>query len=90
MLDDKDDAIDNELIEEADNVQIGVMVVDSVGSKDVESALVMLKKKLKQKLDDVTPFSLKAMNTSKGKKILACTKISSNSSKFVLPLCLDV
>ena len=31
MLDKRDDAIDNEPIEEVDNVQIGDMVVDRVG-----------------------------------------------------------
>jgi hypothetical protein len=36
MLDERDDAADNELIEEANNVQIGNVVVDRVGFKDVE------------------------------------------------------
>ena len=40
MLDERDDAIDNEHVEEAVNVQIGDVVVDRVGFKDVESALV--------------------------------------------------
>ena len=40
MLDERDDAIDNEHVEEVDNVQIGDVMVDRVGFKDVESALV--------------------------------------------------
>jgi hypothetical protein len=39
MLDEIDNATDNEYVEEADNVQIGVVVLDKVGFKDVESAL---------------------------------------------------
>jgi hypothetical protein len=42
MLDERDDAIDNDPIEEVDNMQIGNMMVDKVGFKDVESALVTL------------------------------------------------
>jgi hypothetical protein len=42
MLDERVDATDNEPIEEIDNVQIGDVVVDRVGFKDVESALLML------------------------------------------------
>ena len=37
------DAIDNEPIEEVDNVQSSDVVVNRVGFKDVESALVTLK-----------------------------------------------
>jgi len=37
MLDERDDAVNN-LIEEADNAQIGDVVVDIVGFKDVGSA----------------------------------------------------
>ena len=40
MLDERDDAADNEPIEEVDNVQIGDVVVDRVRYKDVESTLV--------------------------------------------------
>ena len=43
MLDEIDDATDNEHVEEDDNVQIGVVVVDKVGFKDVESALHRLR-----------------------------------------------
>ena len=39
VLDEIDDAIDNEHVEEVDHVQIGDVVVDKVGFKDVESAL---------------------------------------------------
>ena len=45
MLDERDDATNNKPIERVDKVQIGDMVVDKVGFKDVESALVTLKKK---------------------------------------------
>ena len=47
MLDGRGDATDNEPIEKVDNVQIGDVVVDRVEFKDVESALAMLKQKLK-------------------------------------------
>jgi hypothetical protein len=43
MLDERDDAANNEPIEEVDNVQIGEVVIDKVRYKDVESALVTLK-----------------------------------------------
>ena len=43
MLDEKDDATDNKPVEEVDNVQVGDVVVDGIGFKDVESALVTLK-----------------------------------------------
>ena len=46
MLDEKDDAANNEPIDEANNVRIGDVVVDRVGFKDVECPLVTLKKKL--------------------------------------------
>ena len=42
MIDERNDAIDNEHIEEVDSVQIGDTVVDRVGFKDVENALVTL------------------------------------------------
>jgi hypothetical protein len=42
MLDARDHAIDGEPIEEVDNVQVGDVVIDRVGPKDVESALVTL------------------------------------------------
>lgn len=42
MLNERDDAVDNEPIQEVDNVQIGD-VVDRVRLKDVESALMTLK-----------------------------------------------
>ena len=42
MLNERDDAVDNEPIQEVDNVQIG-NVVDRVRLKDVESALMTLK-----------------------------------------------
>jgi hypothetical protein len=45
MLDERDDATNNEPIERVDKVQIGDMVVDRVGFKDVESALATLTKK---------------------------------------------
>ena len=50
MLDGRDDAIDNEPIEEVDNVQIGDVLVD------VESALVTLKQNLGQRPTNVTPL----------------------------------
>ena len=37
MLDERNGAVDNEPIEEADNVQIGDVLVDKVGFKDVET-----------------------------------------------------
>ena len=40
MLDERDDVVDNALVEEVDNVQIDDAVVDRVGFKDVEGALV--------------------------------------------------
>lgn len=37
MLDERNVAVDNEPIEEVENVQIGDVVVDKVGFKDVET-----------------------------------------------------
>ena len=39
MLDERDDSTNNEPIEKADSVQIGDVVVDTIGFKDVETAL---------------------------------------------------
>ena len=50
MFDKRDDVVENELIEEVDNVQVGDAVVDTVGSKDVESALATFKRFLRQNL----------------------------------------
>ena len=50
----RDDAIDNEPTEEVDNVQIGDVVVDRVGFKDIESPLVTLKQPLEP--TNVTPL----------------------------------
>ena len=56
ILDDKYNAIDNELIEIVDNVQIDDVVVDRVRVKDVESTLMTLKQFLQQIFTDVTPL----------------------------------
>ena len=55
ILDERGDAIDNELIKEVDNVRIGD-VVDRVRFKDVESALETLEQILEQRPIDVTPL----------------------------------
>lgn len=49
MLNERDDAIDNELIEEVDDMQISDVVEDWVGFKDVENAWLTLEKKLEKK-----------------------------------------
>ena len=49
MHDGKDFAAYNEPIEENDNVQLGDMVIDKVGCKDIESALVSSKQILETK-----------------------------------------
>jgi hypothetical protein len=54
MLDEMGDGIDNEPIEEVDSVQIGGEVVDKVGFKDIEIALVALKQFLGQNPIDAT------------------------------------
>ena len=56
MLDEGDDATNNELIEEVDNMQISDEVVDRIGFKDAKSELVTLKKLLEQRHTNVTPF----------------------------------
>ena len=57
MLDERDEAVaDNEPIEEVDNVQIGDIVIDRVGCKDVESALVTLKQFSERRLTKFTPL----------------------------------
>ena len=55
-LDERDNAPDNEPIEEVDNMQIGDVVVDRVGFHDVESALLTLKQFLEQRPTGVTPL----------------------------------
>ena len=85
LLDEIDDAPDNEHIEEVDNVQkCGGVVVGRVGFKDVESALVTLKKKLEHRPTDVTPTHRKHLSTSKGNRILPSTRISSNTIVFFI------
>ena len=56
MLDEGDDASDNELIERVDNVQISDVMVDRIGFKDAENIVVTLKKLLEQRHTNVTPF----------------------------------
>ena len=56
MLDQKDYATHNEPIEDNDNVQLGDLVVDKVGFKDVESAFVTLKQVSEQRPINVTPL----------------------------------
>ena len=55
-LDERDDAPNNEPIEEVDNMQIGVVVVDRLGFQDVESALLTLKQFLEHRPTGVTPL----------------------------------
>ena len=54
MLDERNDAIDNEPIEEIDNMQVGDVVVDKVGFKDAKNTFVTLKQHLEQRHVDVT------------------------------------
>ena len=56
MLDDKDNATNNEPIEEVDIVQIDDVVVDKVRVKDVKNTLMTLKQFLEQRHLDVTPL----------------------------------
>ena len=56
MLNERDDAVDNEPIEGVDNVQIGDVVVDRIRFKDVESALMTLILFFGTKTTDVTPL----------------------------------
>ena len=56
MLDQKDYATHNEPIEDNDIVQLGDLVVDKVGFKDVESAFVTLKQVSEQRPINVTPL----------------------------------
>lgn len=55
ILDERDDATDNEPMQEVDNVQIGDVLVNKVGFKDAKSA-VTLKHFWEQKSIDVTPL----------------------------------
>jgi hypothetical protein len=55
-LDERDDAIDNERIEEVDNVHIGDVVVNKIGIKDAKSAFLTLKQFLEQRRSGVTPL----------------------------------
>ena len=56
LFDERDDAIDNEYMEEVNNVQIGDVLVDRLGFKVAESALVTSKQCLEQRHIDVTPL----------------------------------
>ena len=55
--DERDDVSDIDPIEEVENVQIDDVVVDSVGFKNIESALVILYQFLEEILTDVTLLS---------------------------------
>ena len=58
VLDERDDASNNEPINEIDNVQIGDAVVNGVGYKDVESISVTFKpEKIEQRSTNVTPLT---------------------------------
>ena len=77
MLDDRDDEIDNEPIEETHSVQIGDVVVDRVGFKDIDCALVTLTRFLEQMPIDDAPI-IESNQKLQKEKILVCTSISSN------------
>ena len=51
ILDERDDATDNEPMQEVDNVQIGDVLVDIVGFKDAKSAILTLETKFGTKAD---------------------------------------
>lgn len=85
MLDERDDAIDNESIEEVDNVQIDDVVANRVGFKGVESTLVTLKQFPEQKVIDITPIVQSIRTLQKGNGIWTCTQILSNYFGVILP-----
>ena len=89
VLDERDDVANNEPIKEADNVQIGDVMVDGVAFKDAKSALVTLKKKLERRPTDVISLVQSICTLQKEIRTLACTN-SSKYFKFNLPLRLDV
>jgi hypothetical protein len=72
--------LDNELIGVVDNVQIGDVLEDRVGFKDVESASMTF-------IQLMLHLSFKA---NKHFKILTCTRISLNYLRFILASRLDV
>ena len=53
-----------------DNVQIGDVVIDRVGSKDIKSALLTLKQFLEQRPIDITPLIHSTLNTANANRIL--------------------
>jgi hypothetical protein len=85
MLDEKDDATDNEPIEEANNMQPGDVVVDRLGFGDAESALVTLK----QKPTNVIPF-IHSVQTLQNEIDIDMHKNLIKLLRFVLLLRLDV
>ena len=56
ILNERDDAADNQPIEEADDMQIGDVVVDKVEFKDVGSAFVTSKQISEPKPTNITPL----------------------------------
>jgi hypothetical protein len=72
MLHERDDAADNEPIQEVDNVQIGD-VVDRVGLKDVESAFDDLQTIFVTKTYSCYATLTNHSSTSKGNRIMECT-----------------
>jgi len=68
ILDEKNNAIVNETIEKANNVKINDVMVDRIGFKDAESALVTLKQFLEQRPIDVTSLiqSIKTLQKELG------------------------
>ena len=83
MFDKRDDVVENELIEEVDNVQVGDAVVDTVGSKDVESALATFKRFLRQNLS-MLHLSSRAIEHFKKKERSWCAQ---ESHQTTLGLC---
>ena len=56
MVDEGDDAIDNEFINKVVNLQIGDVVVNRIGFKNVESVVMTLKQSSEQRPINVRPL----------------------------------
>ena len=82
----------NDPIEEIDNLQIDDVLMDRLGFKGVESALISdVDILLKIKTLQCYTSHPKHSNTSKGiYRILACTRISLDNHRFVISLSIDV
>lgn len=86
MLDEIDNAVNNEFIEETNNMQFGDVIVDRVGLKDDEKCFSDLEIIYETKTCRCCTFHLEWLGTSKGIKNLPFAQCAQESNQIALDL----